>query len=603
MIKSIEFGALKKLYLLFNRHEKIKTLGLLFLMLIGALMELVGIGAIPAFILIVASPEKVLLHPISGAIAQWFNVESSRDLLIVGSVGLISFFIAKGLLLAFINYIKIRFVQYKYTELSGRLFSKYMQAPFTFHLNRNSSELLRNIISETHLLVYNVFVSLLNIILNIVTMVFIVAFLIAVQPVFSLLAMITLGALSWSMMKLVERKTQFFGQEEMQQRQVSNKTVLEALSGIKDIQVLGREEHFISQFNLSIARRARARYFIEMVQSFNRPVFETITVIGVLGLALVLTANAQSIERTIAVLALFAAATYRLMPIFQGLVTEINSLRYHIYSVDPVFDDLQQLQNNFNETDNNQKLPLTFNREICIENVSFAYPDTTKDVLKSINLNIPQGSVVALVGESGAGKTSLVDALLGLLRVDKGSISVDGVNIYSSLKAWQQNIGYIPQNIYLADDTLKHNVAFGISGNEISNAKFWKAVEAALLTDLIEQLPEKENTMIGEMGVRLSGGQRQRIGIARALYHNPRLLIMDEGTSALDNVTEKYVIEAIEKLRNDRTIIMIAHRLTTVKNCDVICLMEDGKITDKGTYDELLNTNTKFKEMASSIAQ
>ncbi|MDO8897435.1 MAG: ABC transporter ATP-binding protein, partial [Bacteroidales bacterium] len=415
--------------------------------------------------------------------------------------------------------------------------------------------------------------------------------------------MITLGALSWSMMKLVERKTQFFGQEEMQQRQVSNKTVLEALSGIKDIQVLGREEHFISQFNFSIARRARARFFIEMVQSFNRPVFETITVIGVLGLALVLTANEQSIERTIAVLALFAAATYRLMPIFQGLVTEINSLRYHIYSVDPVFDDLQQLQNNFNETDNNQKLPLTFNREICIENVSFAYPDTTKDVLKSINLNIPQGSVVALVGESGAGKTSLVDALLGLLRVDKGSISVDDVNIYSSLKAWQQNIGYIPQNIYLADDTLKHNVAFGINENEISDAKFWEAVEAALLTDLIEQLPEKENTMIGEMGVRLSGGQRQRIGIARALYHNPRLLIMDEGTSALDNVTEKYVIEAIEKLRNDRTIIMIAHRLTTVKNCDIICLMEDGKITDKGTYDELMNKNTKFKEMASSISQ
>ncbi|MBS4062414.1 MAG: ABC transporter ATP-binding protein [Bacteroidetes bacterium] len=601
MSKPNELGSLKKLYLLFNRHEKIKTLGLLFLMLIGAIMELIGIGAIPAFILIVASPEKVLLHPISGAVAQWFSVENSRDLLVVGSVGLISFFIAKGLLLALINYIKIRFVQYKYTELSGRLFSNYMQAPFTFHLNRNSSELLRNIISETHLLVYNVFITLLNITLNIVTMIFIVAFLIVVQPLFSLFALITLGALSWSMMKLVERKTNYFGQEEMQQRQVSNKAVMEALSGIKDIQVLGREEHFISQFNFSIARRARSRFFIEMVQSFNRPVFETITVIGVLGLALILTANEQSIERTIAVLALFAAATYRLMPIFQGLVNEVNSLRYHIYSVNPVYDDLHYLQNNFNEPTRNQNHSLTFKQEIKIENISFAYPGTTKEVLKNVNLNIPNGSVVALVGASGAGKTSLADALLGLLRIDKGSISVDGVNIYSALRAWQNNIGYIPQNIYLADDTLKHNVAFGISENEINDAQFEEAVEAALLTELIEQLPEKENTMIGEQGIRLSGGQRQRIGIARALYHNPRLLIMDEGTSALDNLTEKFVIDAIEKLRNDRTIIMIAHRLTTVKNCDLICLMENGEITDKGTYDELFKRNTKFKEMASSI--
>ncbi|KAF0129277.1 MAG: multidrug ABC transporter ATPase/permease [Bacteroidetes bacterium] len=596
-----KISTLNKLYLLFSRHEKIKTLGLLFLMLIGALMELIGIGAIPAFILIVASPEKVLLHPLSGTVAHWFRVDNSRELLVVGSVGLISFFVTKGLLLAVINYIKIRFVQYKYTELSRSLFSKYIHAPYTFHLYRNSSELLRNIISETHVLVYNVFVALLNISLNIVTMILIVAFLIVVQPLFSLLALTTLGVLSWSMMKLVERKTQYFGQEEIQQRQISNKAVLEALSGIKDIQVLGREEHFISQFNYSIVRRARSRFFIEMVQSFNRPVFETITVIGVLGLALVLSANEQSIERTIAVLALFAAATYRLMPIFQGLVSEINSLRYHIYSVDPVFDDLQHLQNSFSESGNNQNQPLTFKREIRIENISFAYPNTDKDVLSNINLIIPHGFVVALVGESGAGKTSLVDALLGLLRIDKGRISVDGVNIYSSLKAWQNTIGYIPQNIYLADDTLKHNVAFGISDNEINDAQFWEAVEASLLKDLIEQLPEKENTMIGELGIRLSGGQRQRIGIARALYHNPRLLIIDEGTSALDNLTEKYVIEAIEKLRNDRTIIMIAHRLTTVKNCDVICLMEDGKITDKGSYDELLNRNTKFKEMAEVI--
>ncbi len=592
--------SLRKLYQLFTRREKVKAIILFFLMVVMALMEMIGIGAIPAFILVVASPDKVLTHPVTGPLVAWFGVETGRELLIVGSAGLIAFFIAKGLVVALISYVRIRFAQHKYIDLSGRLFRYYMLAPYAFHLNRNTSELLRNLMSETHMVVYNVFFPLMTIALNLVTMVFIVALLIIAEPFFSLVSMAGLGTITFLMMKFVEKKTDEHGREEMEHRKTSNKVVLEGLSGVKDARVLGRERSFIDRFDYSVWRRAKANFFKEMVQMSHRPVFETITVMGVLGLALALTARDESMESIIAVLALFAAATYRLMPTFRELLGGITTFRYHVFSVDPVYDDLQQLKNIIEKPASSSIKPMPFTSAIAVEGVSYSYPNSGEAVLSNINVVIPRGAAFALVGESGAGKTTLIDAMLGLLQITGGSIRVDGIDIFSDTRAWQQNIGYIPQFIYLTDDTLKRNVGFGLTDEDIDEEKFRQVIHAARLDELIGSLPDKENTIIGERGVRLSGGQRQRIGIARALYNNPQLLIMDEGTSALDNITEKYVIDAIEHLKGDRTIIMIAHRLTTVKNCDVICLMEKGRITDMGTYDELLKRNELFKQMADS---
>ncbi|MDP2423766.1 MAG: ABC transporter ATP-binding protein [Bacteroidales bacterium] len=590
-------SSLRKLISLFSRHEKIKAIGLLFLLMINAMMEMVGIGAIPAFILVVSSPYKVLNHPVSGMIARWLSVENERELLIVGSVGLIGLFIAKGLLTTLISYIRTRFVQYKYIDLSGRLFRSYMFAPYAFHLNRNTAELLRNLNTEAYLVVYNVFLPLMGIALNAITILFVLMLLLFVEPFFSLVALLGLGGVTWSMLKLVEIKTGKHGNIELHHRNISNKVILEGLSGVKEIRVLGREENFLSRYNMSVWLRAKAQFFLEMMQSVQRPVYETITVMGVLGLALMLTAREQSMERIIAVLALFAAATYRLMPTFKELMSQINNFRYYIYSVDPVYDDLQKLKENAIKNDAGNTQPLTFRSEIVIDGLSFSYPNSSETALNDVSLRIHRGSAIALVGESGAGKTTLVDALLGLLKIDKGKINVDGIDIFSDTRAWQRNIGYIPQSIYLSDDTLKRNVAFGLNDKEIDNEKFHRAATAAQLSELINRLPEKENTVIGERGIRLSGGQRQRIGIARALYHNPQLLIMDEGTSALDNITEKYVIEAIDRLKGDRTIIMIAHRLSTVKKCDHIFLMKNGKIISSGTYTELMNRSEEFRLM------
>ena len=592
------FDSLKKLFSLFSRREKIKTLGLLMLMVVVALLEMVGIGAIPAFILVVGSPEKVLAHPVSGMVAQWFGVENSYDLLVTGSIGLIALFVVKGLMVSLVSYIRIRFVQYKYTEISDRLFRAYMMAPFTFHLSHNSSGLLRNVVTETQMLMYYVFNPMLNVVLNVITMVLILTILFVAQPLFSVIAMSALGLVTFGMLRFVQSRTAHFGKQEQTHREISNKAVMEGLAGIKDIRVLGRESFFTTLFAQSTSAKAKAQYFIGMVGAINRPIFETITVVGVLALALALSARDTSIERIIAVLALFAAATYRLMPIFQQLMGEINQIRYYLYSVEPVHADLTGLGFD-EELEKEQPIErLSFANSIEFKNITYAYPETDKRVVNDVNLTIPFGSAIAFVGASGAGKTTMVDLLLGLLQPEHGEILVDGNNIQTNLRGWQQNIGYIPQNIYLADDSLMRNVAFGLPDHAISEAQFREAVQAAQLTELIESLPDKEHTLIGEAGVRLSGGQRQRIGIARALYHNPRLLVMDEGTSALDNLTEKYVIEAIENLRNDRTIIMIAHRLTTVKNCDVIYLMKEGKLLDAGTYDELIKRSDNFKRMA-----
>jgi ATP-binding cassette, subfamily B, bacterial PglK len=591
--------SLRKLYQLFSRREKIKAAGLFVLMTMSALAEMVGIGAVPAFILIVASPYKVMTHPISGAIVGWLGIETDRQLLVVGSVGLIAFFLLKGFLVSVINYVRIRFVQHKYIDLSGRLFASYMLAPYAFHLNRNTSELLRNLMSETSLVVNQVFMPLMTLVLNLVTMLFILALLMAVQPLFTLFALSGLGGVTYLLMKAVEKKMGSYGRQEMLHRQVSNKAVMEGLAGVKDARVMGRENNFVSRFKDSNWMRAKAQFFKDMVNSLQRPLFETITVMGVLGLALILTVKDESIEGIVAVLALFAAATYRLMPTFRDLLGSINTLQYHIASVNPVYDDIMLLRHSLKERHTSpDKAPMPFNNHITIDKVSYSYPGTNVKVLDNISVQIQSGTAIALVGESGAGKTTLVDALLGLLEIQEGSILVDGVDIRTDSRAWQMNIGYIPQVIYLTDDTLKRNVAFGLDDNDIDDDKFWQAVKAARLEELTDKLADREHTVIGERGIRLSGGQRQRVGIARALYHNPTLLIMDEGTSALDNITERYVIDAIERLKGDRTIVMIAHRLTTVKNCDVICLMENGKITDMGSYGELLQRNARFREMA-----
>jgi ATP-binding cassette subfamily C protein len=305
------------------------------------------------------------------------------------------------------------------------------------------------------------------------------------------------------------------------------------------------------------------------------------------------------------ILALFALSIRRLLPAVNNIVSQYSSLRYNAYSVNPIYEDLINLekyqnlkQDDDNDKDNNKSKKSFLKEKIAIKNLDFKYQKHQDLILRDISFSITQGQAIALVGSTGSGKTTLADLILGLLKPSSGKIEVDDKDIYTNISAWQKNIGYIPQFIYLSDDSIKNNIAFGLEEDEIDDDKLKKAIEVSQLTEFIGQLPEKENTKIGERGIRLSGGQRQRIGIARALYDNPEVLVMDEATSSLDNITEKFIIEAIEKLKKNRTIIIIAHRLSTVKNCDQLYILKQGQIIEQGTYNELIVKNKEFKDMS-----
>jgi len=591
---------LRKIFYLLPKGDPFKLLILLLLMFVAAAMEVVGIGMIPAFVAIVADPERVMNLEWMQPLLSMFEITSAQDLLIWGSGVLLGVFIIKGGYIITFNYFEARFLYYRRYTISHRLMRSYMHAPYTFHLNRNTAELLRNISNEINVFINNVVSNMLRMSREGVMALSILIFLFIMEPLITLLIVALSGLGAGTFILLNKRKMKEFGEEEQERRANMIKALNQGLGGIKDARVLNREEEFINKFRIEALESTKLKTYIKFIQQIPRPVVETTAVLGMLLVAVLLVWQGRSMGAIIPILTLFAMATVRLMPSVQQLVSNYTNLRYNMVSLDPLYHDLKELQEyntNFIE-DRKRKESLNFKKEIQIDNVSYRYPEGDVQALKEISLTIPKGKAVAFVGSSGAGKTTMVDLILGLLEPDEGSIRVDGTDISSSISAWQRNIGYIPQSIYLADETLRSNIAFGLPEEKVDESKVREAIKLAQLETMISRLPRGLDTVVGEHGTRLSGGQRQRVGIARALYHNPKVLIMDEATSALDNITEKQITGAIESLRGEHTLNKIAHRLTTVKNCDTLYFMEEGQIIQKGSYYELVDSNVKFREMA-----
>jgi ATP-binding cassette subfamily C protein len=591
---------LKKLFYILPKGDPVKLCVLFLLMLVAAALEVAGIGMIPAFVAIVADPDHVMsLEWLQPALAV-MDISNSRDLLIWGSVGLVGIFILKSTYVIIFNYYEARFIFNRRYTISYRLMRSYMQAPYIFHLRRNTAELLRNISQEINVLTNNVITNILKIGREGVITLGILIFLFTVEPMITILVITLSGLGAGSFILLTKKKMKEFGKEEQDRRMEMIKAVNQGLGGMKDVRVLNREDEFINKFRKEAYNSTRLMAYLRFIQQIPKPVVETTAVLGMLLIAVILVWEGRPMAAIIPILTLFAMATVRLMPSVQLLVSMYTALRYNLVSIDPIYDDLKELQAD-NEKflkDRKSDQQVTFKDHIELRNVSYFYPSSEKPALDRISLLVEKGKAVAFVGSSGAGKTTIVDVILGLLEPSSGSVLVDGNDIQDNLSAWQRNIGYIPQTIYLADETLRSNIAFGLPEAEIDDANVAKAVKLAQLGDLVTQLPNGLETIIGEDGTRLSGGQRQRVGIARALYHDPEVLVMDEATSALDNITEKHITSAIEALRGDRTIIMIAHRLTTVKNCDMLYFMEEGRIIQEGSYGDLIDSNIQFREMA-----
>ena len=476
-----------------------------------------------------------------------------------------------------------------------------MQAPYTFHLQRNTAELLRNATQEVNLVVNQVMTPVLKLAKEAVISISILLFLLIIEPLITLLTVVVLGGATGLFLLLTQKRVKRYGELEQRERREMIKGLNQGVGGIKDARILNREADFIEKFRGAADRSSVYLTYKRFLSSIPKPIIETIAVVGMMGIAVTLVWQGRGVASIIPVLSLFAMAVVRLLPALQQVTQFMTRLRYNIVAVEPLYNDLQELDEYQKKflADRNKQNRLTLKEKIEARDIHYAYPDSEEKALNGVTFTIPKGRAVAFTGTSGAGKTSMVDLLLGLLEPGRGEIRVDGKNIHDQLSAWQMNIGYIPQFIYLSDETVRNNIAFGLPDDQINEEQVWRAVQLAQLEDLINKLPDGLDTVIGESGTRLSGGQRQRVGIARALYHDPQVLVMDEATSALDNITEKQIIDAIENLKGERTIIMIAHRLTTVMNCDHLYLMEDGKIVKEGTYRELIDSSEKFREMAN----
>ena len=444
-----------------------------------------------------------------------------------------------------------------------------------------------------------VFVPAIGLASDALLLVGLVAVLAVVSPLPTLVAFLGIGPLVLILLRSVQPRLASLGAMSQEMEKQSLQSLQQALEGIRDIKVLDRSELFESRFGRHRRALARSHYMQATLVDVPRVALESVVLLSILALFAIAITGGRSLTGLVALLGLFAYAVFRVMPAVNRVMMNLNYLKFGTAAVDHVYDDLMLVEPKREEVSpDGTDAAMVFDRHITFEDVAYRYDDVGEDVLHGIDLSIERGESIGIVGPTGGGKTTLVDILLGLLTPTSGTVKVDGVDVAEDVAAWQRHLGMISQTVFLLDDTLRHNIALGLEDSEIEGDKMTQAVQMAQLEDFIASLAEGLNTVVGERGVRLSGGQRQRVAIARALYRQPSVLVFDEGTSALDNITEAELIRALERLREERTIIIVAHRLTTVRHCDRILMVTNGAIADSGTYDELSLRNSEFRRLA-----
>ncbi|PAV31537.1 ABC transporter [Virgibacillus profundi] len=584
--------AIKRLMLLFNKREKKKFLILFFMMIVAAFFETIGIGLIVPFVGIVTNPDIIQEQAILAYLFDLFNFQSTTSFIIFSVVLLLSVFVFKNLYLLLFNYAQFRVILNQQVKLSSNLFKEYLTKPYTFHLQRNTAELLRNINGEVSKVFQGIIMAGFQLLTEFLVIACIFVLLLVTAPTATIVASILLGGSVFLFFAFLRKKISLLGKEQQKVSGMMIKWVNQGLGASKEVKVSGKESFFINSYTAQSQIKANNSRYMKMLELVPRLFIETLLVSVILITMLIIVLQGTSMTQLISTMALFAMASFRLMPSITRVTALITSIRYNQPALSVVYNDLFMNKDENTKIKSNKDLIVvnsgekTFVDSIILKEVSFRYPNQKDYSLKDISLTIPIGQSVAFIGESGAGKTTLVDIILGLFRPEKGVVLIDGESLHDQKALWQQKIGYIPQSIFLSDDTIRSNVAFGINKKDIDDDEVWRALEQAQLKEFVKELPDKLETSVGERGVRISGGQRQRIGIARALYHNPEILFMDEATSALDNETEKEIMEAIDGLKGEKTLIIIAHRLSTIENCDIAFRINKGRLAEINYMEE-----------------
>jgi len=591
----------QKINLIFTKSELKKLLLLFVGILIMGLLEVIGVTTIVPFIAVVVSPEMVYENIYLSKVYNFFNFQSINKFIVFLGVLLISTLLISNSFQAFMTWRITYFTNMQGSRLSVRLLESYLMRPYGFFLLRSSSDLGKNILTEVSRVTSGVIMQSLQIVSKIIIVLFLFGLLVFVNPIIAISAALLLGGLYAFIYSLAKLKLRNIGLSASNNNFALFKATNEALSGIKDIKLHGSEKMFVNRFLFPAVNLANYHAQKVLIASLPRYLLEVVAFGGVVAIIISLIAiNNGMNSAIIPIISLYVMTGYRLMPAFQQIYSGISNLKFNI----PAFEILIREFSNSNIEKRGQvnQSVLPFREKLQMNQLDFTYEGSEVPILKKLDLIIYPNTIVGLVGLTGSGKTTLIDLILGLLTPESGVISLDGTEVNNQNKlAWQKNIGYVPQSIYLTDDTIMANIAFAVPDDEISIERVIKSAKMANLHEFITTLPEKYQTFVGERGVRLSGGQRQRVGIARALFHDPKVLVLDEATNALDNITENLIMDSIHNLSHKKTIIMIAHRLSTVKECDVIHLMNNGKIIASGSYQELIENNEEFKRMAENV--
>ena len=589
---------LRKLRAIFTRDELVSFAWLMLALLVMGLFEVVGIASIMPFMQLISQPDAIAENEWLQWAYDTFGFQDERSFLFATGVGVLLLMAMSNAMAVLVNWMQHSLVWKNAHSLSVRLLKTYMNQPYEFFLTRNSSDMSKQILSEVKELARAMMLPMLQFIGKLFVALVIFGLLFVVDAKLSTIILVVFGVVYAGIFLTIRPMLSRLGAKRFAANRFRFKSTVEAFGNIKIIKTRGCEGYFLKRFSAASRRVSRVMPRFQIIRFAPTSFVQTVAFGGILVIVLYLLSTRDDFQNVVPLLSLYALAGYRLMPAFKELFSAMGTIRYHMPVIDEVYNDLQMMTPLRRSGSKNER-PFSFTAEIALYDVAFRYGASEQPVLDGVSLRIPKNASVAFVGPTGSGKTTLVDIICGLLSPTEGVVLIDDVPLTpENAQRWQSKIGYVPQEVLLYDDTIAKNIAFGVPDEEIDLERVRRAAQMAHIHEFIGELEDGYDTGVGERGARLSGGQRQRLGLARALYHEPDVLVLDEATSSLDGITEVAVMEAIEEMSQKMTIITIAHRLGTVKDCDRIFLLDEGRIVDEGSYDELIAGNTVFRDMA-----
>ena len=595
---------IRQLWYILDRRERLEGLLLLCCMAFGALLEAMSVALVVPFVAALQDPRLVLESRILQPLLTAVDVRRPEQLLAAAGLCLVGAFIVKSGYLVLLYRWLFRFIFAKQVALSRRLLTGYLNAPYTFHLDRNSAELIKAMTGTLQGFTAGFLLNLLTVLGEALVVVALVMLLMVFDALTTLGTVIALAIPTAIIYLRMRRRLAVSGRTAEESFASVIQWTEQAIGGIKATLVMGRNSYFVDQHGRFMRTFADSWRTVALLSTMPRLVIDTLALSAIVAIVLVSLVRGPELQQLLPVLGMFAVAAIRLMPSATRIANGLAQLRFLYATLEVIHGELRALDGvrppQPDGTAQDRESPLRFERSLVLERVSYAYPNAPRPIIDDVTLEVQKGHWVALVGPTGAGKTTLVDLMLGLLTPTSGRILIDGRDLKDHVGGWRRNVGYVPQDIYLLDDTVRRNIAFALPDDAIDDEQVWRALRGAEVDHLVRSLPDRLNATIGQRGSRLSGGERQRLAIARALYHDPQVLVVDEGTANLDNETETAIVDTLTGLRGQKTIVVVAHRLTMVRNSDRIYFVRQGSVKSAGNYRELLANDSSFRQFASA---